>query len=198
MRLMQRFRRRAPSRPPALASGSVAALVERLNLVSRVRLGRALLIERMDAGDCGACGMEVEALNDLVRQLEHLGLRFVHQPRNADVLLVTGPVTTNLREALERTWLALPEPRWVIAVGDCAVDGGRRVDGGPGRPGRARLPADAGGHPVRAAHAAGGERHPRPGPSPSVPSRPPGRVVGHHPIEPQSVDRKKMLAQTAS
>lgn len=124
MRLMQRFRRRAPSRPPALASGSVAALVERLNLVSRVRLGRALLIERMDAGDCGACGMEVEALNDLVRQLEHLGLRFVHQPRNADVLLVTGPVTTNLREALERTWLALPEPRWVISVGDCAVDGG--------------------------------------------------------------------------
>ncbi len=124
MRLMQRLRRHAPSDPPAPATGSVAALLERLNLVSQVRLGRALLIEQMDTGDCGACALEVEALNDLVRQLERLGLRFVHQPRNADVLLVTGPVTTNLREALERTWLALPEPRWVMAVGDCAVDGG--------------------------------------------------------------------------
>ncbi len=124
MRLMQRFRRHPPSEPPAPAPGGVAALLAQLNFASQLRLGRALLIERMDAGDCGACGLEVEALNDLVRQLERLGLRFVHHPRNADVLLVTGPVTTNLREALERTWLALPEPRWVIAVGDCAVDGG--------------------------------------------------------------------------
>lgn len=124
MRLKQRFQRHTPAEPPAPAKGSVAALLEQLTLVSQVRLGRALLIERMDAGDCGACGLEVAALNDLIRQLERLGLRFVQQPRNADVLLVTGPVTTNLREALERTWLALPEPRWVVAIGDCAVDGG--------------------------------------------------------------------------
>ena len=124
MRLMERFGRPKPSAPPPPPPGSVNALVARLNLVSQVRLGRALLIERMDAGDCGACGLEIDALNDLVRQLEHLGLRFVQQPRNADVLLVTGPVTANLQEALERTWLALPEPRWVMAIGDCAVDGG--------------------------------------------------------------------------
>ena len=123
MQLLQRLRRGKPSSPP-VSTDSVAALVARLNVASQVRLGRALLIERMDAGDCGACGLEVEALNDLLRQLEHLGLRFVQQPRNADVLLVTGPVTANLQEALERTWLALPEPRWVVAVGDCAVDGG--------------------------------------------------------------------------
>ena len=60
----------------------------------------------------------------MLRQLERFGLRFVSAPRNADVLLVTGPVTSNLREALERTWLATPEPRWVVAVGDCALDGG--------------------------------------------------------------------------
>ncbi len=123
MQLLQRLRRGKPS-PPPVSTDSVAALVARLNVASQVRLGRALLIERMDAGDCGACGLEVEALNDLLRQLEHLGLRFVQQPRNADVLLVTGPVTANLQEALERTWLALPEPRWVVAIGDCAVDGG--------------------------------------------------------------------------
>ncbi len=125
MQLLQRLRgRQRPEPAPEAPAGTVRALVERLHVAAQVRLGRSLLIERFDAGDCGGCSLETEALNDLLHQLERFGLRFVSQPRHADVLLVTGPVTTNLREALERTWLATPEPRWVVAIGDCALDGG--------------------------------------------------------------------------
>ncbi len=125
MRLLERLRgRHLPEPPPDAPAGIVRELLDRLNVACQVRLGRSLLIERLDAGDCGGCGLETEALNDVLRQLERFGLRFVSQPRHADILLVTGPVTTNLREAVERTWLATPEPRWVVAVGDCAIDGG--------------------------------------------------------------------------
>jgi Ni,Fe-hydrogenase III small subunit len=63
-------------------------------------------------------------LNSIVYDLERFGLRFVASPRHADVLLVTGPVTRNMHEALLRTWTSTPDPKWVVAVGDCAIDGG--------------------------------------------------------------------------
>jgi Ni,Fe-hydrogenase III small subunit len=78
----------------------------------------------VDAGSCNGCELEINALNNAFYDLERFGLRFVASPRHADVLLVTGPVTKNMREALERTWRATPDPKWVVAVGDCAADGG--------------------------------------------------------------------------
>ena len=88
------------------------------------RLGRSLSIREVDAGSCNGCELEIHALNNAFYDLERFGLRFVASPRHADVLLVTGPVTTNMRQALERTYAATPDPKWVVAVGDCALDGG--------------------------------------------------------------------------
>jgi Ni,Fe-hydrogenase III small subunit len=87
-------------------------------------LGRALVIRQVDAGSCNGCELEIHALSNVFYDLERFGLRFVASPRHADVLLVTGPVTQNMREALERTYQATPDPKWVVAVGDCALDGG--------------------------------------------------------------------------
>ena len=84
----------------------------------------ALSIRHVDAGSCNGCELEIHALQNAFYDLERFGLRFVASPRHADVLLVTGPVTRNMREALERTWNATPDPKWVVAVGDCAADGG--------------------------------------------------------------------------
>jgi Ni,Fe-hydrogenase III small subunit len=78
----------------------------------------------VDAGSCNGCELEIHALSNAFYDLERFGLRFVASPRHADVLLVTGPVTKNMREALERTYRAMPDPKWVVAVGDCARDGG--------------------------------------------------------------------------
>ena len=90
----------------------------------RAVLGRALCIRHIDAGSCNGCELEIHALGNAFYDLERLGLRFVASPRHADVLMVTGPVTLNMRQALLRTWRATPDPKWVVAVGDCAVDGG--------------------------------------------------------------------------
>ena len=91
---------------------------------ARRRLGRSLSIREVDAGSCNGCELEIHALGNAFYDLERFGLRFVASPRHADVLLVTGPVTKNMREALERTYRATPDPKWVVALGDCAVDGG--------------------------------------------------------------------------
>jgi Ni,Fe-hydrogenase III small subunit len=104
-----------------VALAELAGIVDR---VARQRLGRSLSIRQIDAGSCNACELEIHALGNAFYDLERFGLRFVASPRHADVLLVTGPVTKNMREALERTYKATPDPKWVIAVGDCAVDGG--------------------------------------------------------------------------
>jgi Ni,Fe-hydrogenase III small subunit len=88
------------------------------------RLGRSLSIREVAAGSCNGCELEIHALNNAFYDLERFGIRFVASPRHADVLLVTGPVTKNMREALERTYHATPDPKWVVAVGDCAADGG--------------------------------------------------------------------------
>jgi len=109
---------------PPVSEDALAALGRRLEAVARARLGRSLAIREVDAGSCNGCELEIHALNNPVYDLERFGLRFVASPRHADVLLVTGPITTNMREALARTYAATPDPKWVVAVGDCAVDGG--------------------------------------------------------------------------
>jgi Ni,Fe-hydrogenase III small subunit len=111
----------APPSPDDTALAELAANVER---AARKRLGRSLAIREVDAGSCNGCELEINALTNAFYDLERFGLRFVASPRHADVLLVTGPVTKNMREALERTYRATPDPKWVVAVGDCAVDGG--------------------------------------------------------------------------
>src|SRR5215510_3651775 len=107
-------------RPPAPDEAALAELAESVNEESRTRLGRSLSIRQVDAGSCNGCELEIHALNNAFYDLERFGLRFVASPRHADVLLVTGPVTKNMREALERTWAATPDPKWVVAAGDCA------------------------------------------------------------------------------
>ena len=109
---------------PAPDEAALAELAGRVDRAARRRLGRSLSIREVDAGSCNGCELEIHALNNVFYDLERFGLRFVASPRHADVLLVTGPVTRNMREALERTYNATPDPKWVIAVGNCAVDGG--------------------------------------------------------------------------
>lgn len=109
---------------PAADEAALAELATRVKETARMRLGRTLSLREVDAGSCNGCELEIHALTNIVYDLERFGLRFVASPRHADVLLVTGPVTTNMREALERTYRATPGPKWVVAVGDCARDGG--------------------------------------------------------------------------
>jgi Ni,Fe-hydrogenase III small subunit len=110
--------------PPAPDDAALAELAGSLDRAARRRLGRSLSIREVDAGSCNGCELEIHALNNAFYDLERFGLRFVASPRHADVLMVTGPVTKNMRQALERTYAATPDPKWVVAVGDCAVDGG--------------------------------------------------------------------------
>jgi Ni,Fe-hydrogenase III small subunit len=110
--------------PPAPDDTALAELAGRVDAAARRRLGRSLSIREVDAGSCNGCELEIHALNNAFYDLERFGLRFVASPRHADVLMVTGPVTRNMREALERTYNATPDPKWVVAVGDCAANGG--------------------------------------------------------------------------
>ncbi|WP_158921880.1 NADH-quinone oxidoreductase subunit B family protein [Acidisphaera sp. S103] len=103
---------------------TTASLAARLEAAAQARLGRGLAIRHVNTGSCNGCELELRALNNVLYDLERFGLRFVESPRHADVLLVTGPLTRNLRTALEQAWDATPDPKWVVAVGDCAVDGG--------------------------------------------------------------------------
>ena len=105
---------------PAAPEG-LEALGEKLRGAVASRLGRSLTIREVDAGSCNGCELEIHALSNAFYDLERFGVRFVASPRHADALLVTGPVTLNMREALERTYAAVPAPKWVIAAGDCAA-----------------------------------------------------------------------------
>jgi Ni,Fe-hydrogenase III small subunit len=87
-------------------------------------LGRALCIRQVDAGSCNGCELEIHALNNPYYNIEGLGIKFVASPRHADMLLVTGPVSRHMEEALRRTYAATPDPKLVVAVGDCGCDGG--------------------------------------------------------------------------
>lgn len=124
--LFARALRRGPDTLPAPSPDppTVAALAARLQAASQRRLGRSLAIRHVDAGSCNGCELELRMLGSAIYDLERFGLRFVASPRHADVLLVTGPVTRNMHEALLRAWAATPEPKWVVAAGDCAIDGG--------------------------------------------------------------------------
>jgi Ni,Fe-hydrogenase III small subunit len=86
--------------------------------------GRSLRIRQVDAGSCNACEWECTALTNPVYDIQRFGIDFVASPRHADILLVTGPVSKQMELALKKTYLATPEPRLVIACGDCALDGG--------------------------------------------------------------------------
>ena len=109
---------------PAPDDAALAELAQSVNRAARRRLGRSLSIREVDAGSCNGCELEIHALSNAFYDLERFGLRFVASPRHADVLMVTGPVTKNMREALERTYNATPNPKWVIAVGDCGINCG--------------------------------------------------------------------------
>ncbi len=186
------LRRPATIPGPKPSDELLQGLADRLDQASRRRLGRSLAIRQVDAGSCNGCELEIHALNNAVYDLERFGIRFVASPRHADVLLVTGPVTLNMREALLRTWDCTPDPKWVVAVGDCAaghgvfagspalVDGTGAVEAvlaGPPPP--ARLPAP----PDRPARGPGGAAraltrttpHSRFGMAPRARAAPPGR-----------------------
>ena len=123
--LFQGIANRALTEPaPKPDEEALKELAARVDAAARRRLGRSLSIREVDAGSCNGCELEIHALNNAFYDLERFGLRFVASPRHADVLMVTGPVTANMREALQRTYMATPDPKWVVAVGDCAVDGG--------------------------------------------------------------------------
>jgi Ni,Fe-hydrogenase III small subunit len=106
------------------ATGEDAAAVARIQQDILDILGQALAIRAVDAGSCNGCELEIHALNNPYYNLEGLGIRFVASPRHADLLLVTGPVSRNMETALRRTYEATPEPRLVVAVGECGCTGG--------------------------------------------------------------------------
>jgi Ni,Fe-hydrogenase III small subunit len=110
-----------PATLPAPAPGSAALeeLGRTLQARARKLFGRSLAIREVDAGSCNGCELEIHALNNPVYDVERFGIRFVASPRHADVLMVTGPVSRNMKVALERTYAATPDPKWVVAVGDC-------------------------------------------------------------------------------
>ncbi len=88
------------------------------------RFAGSLAVRAVDAGSCNGCELEIHALNNVYYNIERFGIHFVASPRHADVLLVTGPVSRHMQEALRRTYDATPNPKWVVAVGDCGVCGG--------------------------------------------------------------------------
>ncbi|MBI3430580.1 MAG: formate hydrogenlyase [Actinobacteria bacterium] len=110
----------ATEKPPA------AVEVEALTIHDEILkiLGRALTIREIDAGSCNGCELEINALSNLYYNLEGLGIKFVASPRHADLLLITGPISRNMSTALAMTYEATPTPKVVVAVGDCAINGG--------------------------------------------------------------------------
>jgi Ni,Fe-hydrogenase III small subunit len=111
------------SEPPPQADEGLR-LRDSLHSQIRAVLGRALCIRHIDAGSCNGCELEIHALNNPLYNLEGLGIRFVASPRHADLLLVTGPVSKHMEVALRRTYEATPDPKFVVAVGDCGCTGG--------------------------------------------------------------------------
>ena len=109
---------------PAARGGEIERIGERLASEVTRLFGRSLAIRQVDAGSCNGCELEIGGLTGPHYDLERFGVHFVASPRHADCLLVTGPVTRNMAEALRRTWQATPDPKFVIAVGDCGRDGG--------------------------------------------------------------------------
>jgi Ni,Fe-hydrogenase III small subunit len=118
------FRQPLTEPAPRRDAAALQDLAAALGRAGRKRLGRSLSIREVDAGSCNGCELEIHALGNVFYDVERFGLRFVASPRHADLLLVTGPVTKNMRDALKRTYEAMPNPKWVVSVGSCALDGG--------------------------------------------------------------------------
>ena len=110
--------------PPQVLSAGISVAGKNLQHNLWTILGRAVCIRHVDAGSCNGCELEIQAVNNPYYNLEGVGIKFVASPRHADLLLVTGPVSVNMEEALRRTYDAVPEPKLVIAVGDCGACGG--------------------------------------------------------------------------
>ena len=110
--------------PAPPADESLRVLAQRLSDAVLKHFGRALAIRHVDAGSCNGCELEIHACNSPHYNLERLGIRFVASPRHADLLLVTGPVSRNMETALRRTYDATPDPKLVVAIGDCGCSGG--------------------------------------------------------------------------
>jgi Ni,Fe-hydrogenase III small subunit len=122
--LRQIFRVGIVSESAPDADETLRATTQRLSEVMLRQLGRALVIRHVDAGSCNACEQEIHALSNPYYNIEALGIKFTASPRHADLLLVTGPVAKNMEIALKRAYDATPEPKLVVAVGDCGCTGG--------------------------------------------------------------------------
>ena len=112
------------SEPPPKPEEALRVTAQRLQAQVLRRFAGALTIRHVDAGSCNGCELEIHACNSPHYNLERLGIRFVASPRHADLLLVTGPVSRNMETALRRTYDATPEPKLVVAIGDCGCTGG--------------------------------------------------------------------------
>jgi Ni,Fe-hydrogenase III small subunit len=110
--------RRAPDQ------NTVAAMTRRLKEAGAARLGRSLAIRHVAAGSCNGCELELRATQNMIHDLTRYGLSFTPSPRHADILLITGVAARNMADAVRQAREAMPDPVLVVAVGDCAVDGG--------------------------------------------------------------------------
>ena len=122
--IRQIFRSGIKTEAPPEADDALRVQAQRLQQDILKHLGRALAIRHVDAGSCNGCELEIHALNNPYYNIEGLGIHFVASPRHADLLLVTGPVSRHMETALKRTFDATPEPKLVVAVGDCGCTGG--------------------------------------------------------------------------
>jgi Ni,Fe-hydrogenase III small subunit len=112
------------SEAPPQTNDVLRSEVQQINVQILHHVGRALAIRHVDAGSCNGCELEIHSLNNAYYNIEGLGIHFVASPRHADMLLVTGPVSRHMEIALKRTYDATPDPKLVVAIGDCGCDGG--------------------------------------------------------------------------
>ena len=117
------FQTPATTKAPVACPDALEELGRQVDRKARALLGRSLAIRAVDAGSCNGCELEIHAIENAFYDVSRFGIRFVASPRHADVLQVTGPVSLNMKVALERTYAAMPAPKWVIAAGDCACNG---------------------------------------------------------------------------
>ena len=123
--LHQIFRTGVVTEPlPDTVEAEIAVIGAQLEERIRKTFHRSLTIRQVDAGSCNGCELEIHAMNNSIYNCERFGIHFTASPRFADMLLVTGPVSVNMEIALKRTYMATPNPKLVVAVGDCACDGG--------------------------------------------------------------------------
>jgi len=124
LRILNKIRRTGIVTEPAPRDAELQALGQQVKRHIDRRFRGSLAIRQVDAGSCNGCELEIHALNNPYYDIERFGVHFVASPRHADVLLVTGPVSRHMETALRRTWRATPSPKFVIAAGTCACDGG--------------------------------------------------------------------------